>query len=107
MMPLPTRGAHPLPPKRWTPTSPCVNLPQGSMARSRKGQTMQNIHENSGTGRINIGMGERWCSGISGTLLALYGFIRGPRAWFFGFVAGGLIYRALSGFSLVYRALGW
>lgn len=65
---------------------------------------MEKIRHNKNT--VNIGSAERWCSAISGGLLAASGLQQGRRgAWR---VAAGalLLQRALTGHCRVYKALG-
>jgi uncharacterized membrane protein len=56
---------------------------------------------------VNVGQPERWLSGIAGGLLTLYGLRRlDIPGTFFALLGADLLYRGISGRSLVYKALG-
>src|SRR2546423_604980 len=58
-------------------------------------------------GDTNVGTFERWASGIGGSLLTLYAFLRRDRPGaVLGLLGGSFIFRSLIGHSYIYQALG-
>jgi uncharacterized membrane protein len=83
-----------------------VNTANKDVISSSEGKSGSGTLTSAMKGSRNVGVWERWASGVGGGLLSLYGLTR--RDWEGAVLAlfgGGFVYRGLTGHSYLYQAL--